>query len=145
MLNVLTRQWILENGFNPDQVDEPGKHNDTPLMVACRRGETGIAEALIDAGADIGHKNMDGTNALWACVVSDSFELASKLLSEGADIDNQNDNGATVLMYASSAGKDKWVAYFLEKGANTQLVNHDDFSALDLASTIECLRLLRKK
>ena len=137
------RQWISDNGFDSDNIDSPGKHQDTPLILACRRGETAIAEELIGAGADINHRNMDGTTALWACVVSDSYLTADQLLMAGADINNQNDNGATTLMYASSAGKTDWVNYFLNRGANIQLTSLDDFSALDLASNVDCLRLLK--
>lgn len=138
-----TRNWIREKGFNADDIDEPGSHNDTPLILACRRGVVTIADNLIDAGADIHHRNMDGTTALWACVVSDSKTIAIKLLQRGAGLDDQNDNGATVLMYAASAGKTDWVQFFLERGASTELTTLDDFTALDLASNVECLRLLK--
>ena len=138
-----TLQWIEANGFNPADINAPGNHHDTPLILACRRGERAIAEELMAAGADINHRNMDGTTALWACVVSDSVQLARLLLDRGADIDHQNDNGATTLMYAASAGKTGWVEFFLENGADIRLQSLDDFTALDLASNIECLRLLK--
>jgi hypothetical protein len=32
----------------------------------------------------------------------------------------------------------------LERGADARLKNFDDFSALDLAASLECLKLLRK-
>jgi len=143
MLSVKTRKWMERHEFEPLQINRPGKYDDTALIHACRQGEAGIASELIEAGADIHHRNMDGTNALWACVVSDSFDLASTLLAIGANLDNQNDNGATVLMYAASAGKTEWVKFFLAQGANTRLTSLDDFSALDLASNVDCLKMLR--
>ncbi len=143
MLSVTTRKWMQEHGFDPEQLDLPGKYQDSALMLACRQGEIAIAGDLLDAGADIGVRNMDGTDALWACVVSDSFTLADALLRKGADINNQNDNGATALMYAASAGKTAWVEFFLAHGADTQRRSLDDFSALELAGNRECLRLLR--
>ena len=51
--------------------------------------------------------------------------------------------GVTVLMYAASAGKTDAVELLVEAGAALDLVNHDDFSALDLASNIEILRYLK--
>ncbi|WP_206046782.1 ankyrin repeat domain-containing protein [Mangrovimicrobium sediminis] len=143
MLSDNTRAWMRDNGFDPAVIDAPGKYADTALMLACRHGATAIALELLGAGADHAHRNMDGTDALWACVVSNNVELADALLAAGTDIDNQNDNGATALMYAASAGKTQWVKYFLERGADTGRRSLDDFSALDLASNIECLRLLR--
>ena len=139
-----TTRWLIENGFNPQQLDQPGRHQDTPIILASRRGETNIVEELIAAGVNVNHRNMDGTNALWAAVVADSRNIAEHLLAAGVDLDNQNDNGATTLMYAASNGKTEWVRFLLEKGADTALKSLDDYTALDLASNIDILRLLRK-
>lgn len=143
MLSDSTIHWISENGFNPEQLDQPGRHEDTPLIVAARRGLPLLVAELIEAGVDIHHRNMDGTNALWAAVVADNIAIAERLLSSGANLDNQNDNGATVLMYAASTGKTKWVQFLLEKGADPHLKSLDDFTALDLSANVEILRLLR--
>lgn len=144
MLSERTTQWLRDNGFDPQQPDKPGKYQDTPIILASRRGETAIVEALIAAGVNVNHRNMDGTNALWAAVVADSGEIAERLLAAGADIDNQNDNGATALMYAASNGKTAWVDFLLQRGADPSLHSLDDYSALDLASNVAILRLLRK-
>ena len=53
-------------------------------------------------------------------------------------------NGASCLMYVASNGKPDLVKLLLGKGANPRLKNFDDFSALDLAASLECLKLLRK-
>lgn len=144
MLSETTRQWLQENNFDPLQLELPGKHQDTPIILACRRGAEPVVDELIKAGVDLNHRNMDGTNALWAAVVPDSFAIAEKLIANRIDIDNQNENGATVLMYAASNGKTEWVRYLLEKGADVTLKSLDDYTALDLASNIGILRLLRK-
>lgn len=142
-LSQSTQQWVEDNGFDPKDINNPGRYEDIPLILACRQGESDIANELIYLGSNINHRNMDGTTALWACVVSNSFKLAESLLDAGADVDNQNDNGATVLMYAASAGKTPWVKFFLAHNANTTLRSFDDFTALELASNVECLRLLK--
>ena len=59
-------------------------------------------------------------------------------------IDLQNGNGATCLMYVASNSKPDLVKLLLENGANPALKNFDDFSALDLAASLACLKLLRK-
>lgn len=144
MLSETTRQWLQNQGFDPANPDRPGKHQDSPLILACRRSEAYIAYELMGVGVDLNHRNMDGTNALWAAVVADNFDLAERLLEQGIDIDNINDNGATTLMYAASAGKTQWVQFLLARGAATGYESLDGFTALDLASNIECLRLLRR-
>jgi thiosulfate/3-mercaptopyruvate sulfurtransferase len=46
-------------------------------------------------------------------------------------------------MYAASCGKVGIVAVLLEAGADPRLRNQDDFAAVELASTWDCLTLLR--
>ena len=58
-------------------------------------------------------------------------------------IDHQNLTGATCLMYAASSGKPEIVRKLLQLGANPHLLTQDDYSALDMAASIECLQLLR--
>lgn len=135
--------WIISEGFNPQNLNEPGKYEDTPLILACRKGELSVVTELLKADVDVNHRNMDGTNALWASIVANSFEIAERLLESGVDLDNRNDHGATALMYASSAGKTEWVNFLLKKNARTDVESLDGFTALDLAANIGCLKLLK--
>jgi len=144
MLSHTTTTWLEDNGFDWQSLEKRGQYDDTAVILASRRGQLGVVEELIGAGVNLNHRNMDGTNALWAAVVANSFPIAEALLAADANINNQNDNGATVLMYAASNSKPEWVSYLLEKGADTLLKSLDDFTALDLANTVEILRLLRK-
>lgn len=144
MLSPQTIRWIEDHGFNPAVLEQTGRHQDTPLLLASRQGLTDIVQELLAAGANPNHRNMDGTNALWAAVVANSEKIAEMLLAHGADIDNQNDNGATALMYAASSGKTAWVNFLLAREANASLQSLDDFTALDLAGNVEILRLLRQ-
>jgi hypothetical protein len=48
-------------------------------------------------------------------------------------------------MYAASAGKHEVVRCLLQAGAATGVETPDGFTALDMAATIECLTLLRRK
>lgn len=143
MLSDHTHEWMMTQGFNPEDIDAEGLHQDTALILASRRGERVIVQELLEAGANVNHRNMDGTNALWAACVANSEEIADLLLQWGCAIDNQNENGATVLMYAASNGRTQWVDYLLRAGADIRLRSLDDFSALDLASNIAILRLLK--
>jgi ankyrin repeat protein len=143
MLIDRTRDWMLENGFEPHKIDARGEHSDTALILASRRGEVDRVRDLLDAGADINLRNMDGANALWAACVADSYPVAELLLQRGVDINNQNENGATVLMDAASNGRTEWVNYLLGAGADIRLRSLDDYSALDLAGNIVILRLLK--
>jgi hypothetical protein len=47
-------------------------------------------------------------------------------------------------MYAASNGRTQWVDYLLGADADIRLRSLDDYTALDLASNIDILRLLKK-
>ena len=145
-LRPQTFQWLLEHGFNPSCPAYPARYMDTPLILASRKGREDVVTDLLTLAPEeiaLNHRNMDGTNALWAAIVANSFSIADKLIAAGIDINNLNDNGANALMYASSAGKTEWVDYLLKQGADTQAETLDGFTALDLASNVACLRLLK--
>lgn len=135
--------WLATRGFDPLAVDSLIANKTTPLMQAAREGDLPIMAALIASGAALDARNADGNTAIWLACVDDHLDAIDMLVAAGCALDNQNDNGATPLMYAASAGKASVVARLLEAGASTALATLDDFTALDMAATIECLALLR--
>lgn len=136
-------QWLQANGYPTDDLDAPATNGITPLMRAGKAGETGAIFELLQAGADLAAVNIDGNNALWMACVGERLEAMDLLIRAGIGLDHQNDNGATCLMYAASTGKHAVVEALLAAGANPQLETQDGFSALDMAASIACLRLLR--
>jgi thiosulfate/3-mercaptopyruvate sulfurtransferase len=137
------QQWLAAQQFSPTDVNAVVANGTTPLMKASHIGDGRIARLLVAAGVRINARNADGNNALWLACVGSHLELIDTLVEAGIDIDNRNDNGATALMYAASSGKAGVVERLLAKGADITLETPDGYSALDLAQTIECLRLLR--
>ena len=142
-LSLSTAQWLHNNNYNYEDLNQPGENGDTALMKATKEGSIEIVRDLIAEGAEIDLRNNDGNNALWFACFGNHVELINFLIDAGINIDNQNDNGATALMYVASAGKTELVKLLLQKGANTQLKNLDDFRAVDFASTLEILTILR--
>lgn len=137
--------FLAEHGFAPDDINAPQADGRfTPLMRAAKLGRLDIVDELLALGVELNALNADGCNALWLACYNGSHELIERLIAAGVDIDRQNGNGATCLMYVSSNSKPDLVKLLLEKGANTTLKNFDDFSALELAASRECLMLLRK-
>ena len=136
--------YLAGHGFDPADLNAPRMHGLTPLMRAALDGRTPLVEELIAAGVDLNRRNMDGNNALWLACVSGSGEVVRALAAAGIGLDNRNDMGATALMYTASSGKDDMVALLLELGADPGIVNFDDARAIDLASTLPCLKLLKR-
>lgn len=136
--------WLIEQGIDPNQINQRIDHGMTALMQACRYGLVNTVKLLLDAGADIHLTNHDGNNALWLACFSGNLEIIDMLLESDINIDNQNFTGATALMYAASAGKASVVQRLLEVGADPHLMTQDDFTALDLAASPQAFRLLRR-
>jgi ankyrin repeat protein len=136
--------FLTEHGFPADDINAPQADGRfTPLMRAAKLGRLDIVDELLTLGVDLAALNADGCNALWLACYNGSHELIERLIAAGIDIDRQNGNGATCLMYVSSNSKPDLVKLLLEKGANPKLKNYDDFTALDLAASAACLKLLR--
>lgn len=135
--------WLSAEGFDPNRPDAPGQHGNTPLMHAAWRGNAAMVDALLDLNVPLDAVNHDGNNALWLACVNGDPALIRTLVARGVPIDHANLVDATALMYAASSGKAAVVATLLELGADPHLVSQDDFSALDMAASLECLQLLR--
>jgi len=144
-MNPQLAAFLAEHGFQPDNINAPQADGRfTPLMRAAKLGRLDIVDQLLVLGVDLAALNADGCNALWLACYNGSHEIIERLIAVGIDIDVQNGNGASCLMYVSSNSKPDLVKLLLEKGANPKLKNFDDFSALDLAASLECLQLLRR-
>jgi len=144
-MTPLLAAFLEEHGFAADNINTPQADGRfTPLMRAAKLGRLEIIDELLARGADLEALNVDGCNALWLACYNGSHEIIERLIAAGIDIDVQNGNGASCLMYVSSNSKPDLVKLLLEKGANPKLKNFDDSTALDLAASLECLKLLKK-
>lgn len=115
----------------------------TPLMHAARKGNIEVLNALLTRGADSTLMNADGNGALWFACFADSEACVAALIDAGAPLNSQNVNGATALIYCASTGKTVLVRQLLDAGANDSLMTLDDFTALELAANLECMRVLK--
>ncbi|MBI5008014.1 MAG: ankyrin repeat domain-containing protein [Nitrosomonadales bacterium] len=141
--------WLVQAGLpvsDPLQsgIDRALTDGTTPLMYAARVGDVDALQALLARGANPALLNADGNGALWFACFADSEAGASALIKAGAPLDTQNVNGATALIYCASAGKTPLVRLLLGAGANPGLMTLDDFTALELAANIHCMRMLKE-
>jgi ankyrin repeat protein len=142
-LSLDSREWLVKQGYNPQDLNLHGENGDTALMKATKAGLFAVVEELIDVGADVNAINNDGNNALWFACFGNHYDLINLLLAAHIDINNQNDNGATVLMYAASSGKAGVLQLLLQHQPELNLKNLDDFQAIDFASNIEVFKILK--
>lgn len=130
--------------YDRHNLDSPWDHALTALMRAALLGRDDLVAELLSYGANPHLRNSDGNNALWLACVSGNATLVQRLIDAGIDLDNRNLTGATALMYTASSGKADMMKILLENGADPYLRTDDDYLAVELAATEECLRLLRR-
>ena len=66
-------------------IDVSNEYNITPLHYACYSKSKNVVDLLLDLGADINAKDIDGKSILNYAVVSGSERIVKKLLFRGAD------------------------------------------------------------
>ncbi|KZL78694.1 multiple ankyrin repeats single KH domain (pfs domain-containing protein) [Colletotrichum tofieldiae] len=104
-------------------------HKETPLVTASYRGHLKVVKLLLEKGANIKIKDIDGWTPLNAASSKGHLEVVKLLLEKGADITVTNESGWTPLHTASFNGYVKLARLFLQARKNghnqtTQLLLH---------------------
>lgn len=137
--------WLQNNYFSVAQPLLKNTAGIYPLILASQQGHSNVVQFLIEQKATLDVIDEYGNNALWAACYAENSDCIDALINAGIDIDYQNStSGATALIFAASSGRGKVVEQLLAAGADPDLKTHDDFTALDLASTRKILILLSK-
>jgi ankyrin repeat protein len=116
------RQLIKDlklHGANLDGASaERGMEGDTPLLYAVRHRELSAARLLIEAGADVKHRNESGTTALIEAAAlggTEALDFVKLLLSHGADPDAQDNQGVSARDVAHEFGAPQLLALINER------------------------------
>ncbi len=156
-----TIEELLKRGFDPNTLDEqgqpglilalrlesfevaealinsPGLHleatnpaGETALMLASLRGQTKLVERLLKRGAAV---NRPGWTALHYAATAPDEEPLRRLLDHGAAADARSPNGTTALMMAAQYGTSESVDLLMARGADVNLRNDLNLSAVDFA------------
>ncbi|KAH9502662.1 hypothetical protein Btru_074054 [Bulinus truncatus] len=106
---------------------------DSPLILACGRGDIINAKILLDAGADVEYAGKDGDTSLIRAARYGYIDIVQLLLESGAAIDAENSRGDTALLCAAQYNRVKAVKYLLQEGADVNHANKTRDTALMLA------------
>src|SRR5262245_13184414 len=79
-------------------------HDAPPLIAAAENGDRGAVGRLLDQGAPVDTRAVDGTTALHWAVRADHLDLVRMLLSSGADATAADRYGVTPLYLAAENG-----------------------------------------
>ena len=111
-------------------VDTRTAKDETPLMLACLRGQADIARKLVARGADV---NKTGWAPLHYAATSGHVDILKMLLDQDAYIDAESPNGTTPLMMAAMYGTEQAVRFLLDAGADPAVKNQVGMAAADFA------------
>ncbi|KAG0357183.1 hypothetical protein BG005_003847 [Podila minutissima] len=106
----------------------------SPLTTAARFGATGMVEILLHLGADLNHKDDDGSTALHHAAAYGHLQTIALLIEKGGSSTVKNNGGWTALDFAFSGQ----VAAFMEERWRSlnrrSMSSHSSFSSLHSAS-----------
>jgi ankyrin repeat protein len=110
--------------------DARNEADETPLMMACLKGQLEIVRGLIARKVDV---NKTGWTPLHYAATGGHREIIRVLLDEHAYIDAESPNGTTPLMMAAKYADLPTVQLLLDEGADAEHQNQLHLTAADFA------------
>lgn len=108
---------------NSDVINTTNEMGFSPLILACYRGNTAVAEFLIGNVKDVNYKSPEGTALAALCIRYDK-DLVQALLGKKADPNIADANGTTPLIWAVKTGNEELVRLLLENNAIRDQPDH---------------------
>lgn len=102
---------------NPDIINQTNDNGFSPLILACYRGNTDVADFLIENVKDVNYKSREGT-ALAGLAIKYNKDLVEHLLKKNADPNIGDETGYTPLFWAVKSGNKDLVEQLLKYKAD---------------------------
>jgi hypothetical protein len=113
------------------------------LTLAVRKNHREIADMLMAAGADIDLAAPDtGNTPIMDAVAVENTDLVRDLITAGATLNVQNKNGQTALILAVGKANGGITDLLVEAGANADITDNLDMSALKYAELFKYTQLI---
>lgn len=117
---------------NGDTINKLNQSGFSPLILACYRGNTAVAEYLAPKVKDVNYNSPSGT-ALAAAAIKGNVPMVRLLLENGANPDLPDAMGMTPLLYASQFENKELIVLLLKHKANKKIANNEGKTAMDYA------------
>ena len=106
----------IEENFNWLAKDDGGL-DKTPLMMASKKGKLGLAQFLVERGAELDTSNEESITAIFYAAQDGHLEVLQFLAENGAVKDKADNDGASPVLIAAQEGHLRVVQYLVERGA----------------------------
>jgi ankyrin repeat protein len=134
---------------HPEHVHAKGGYEMTPMHAAASAGHANILSLLIEHGADMNGRGIDGGETpLHRASRAGKIEAGRFLIDHGADTEARNRENRTGLPTAAAFGHVEFVRMLLERGAPIDDRGYKGFTALHQAvvsNHVEVARLLLER
>jgi hypothetical protein len=110
------------------------RYSVLPLHEAASSGHEAVVRLLLENGADVKAKNINGRTALHEAAGVGHDAVVQQLLENGADVKAKGNNGWTALHGAAGGGHEAVVRLLLENGADVKAKNNYGRTALHEAA-----------
>ena len=118
---------------------------NTALIVATALNNKEVLNILLINNANIKAQNMIGDHAAYLAAENGYLDILKQLLAiDGRVIDLKENRGRTPLIIASRLGRVDVVNFLVDQNANVDLRDDREMNALDHASDIEIIEILKK-
>ncbi|XP_046889078.1 ankyrin repeat domain-containing protein 22 [Hypomesus transpacificus] len=146
-------------------------YGDTPIIAACRRGNTRVVKYLLDHNAEVSLRNKKNRTCLhyaarrtfslldylmiailmpilligYLILVQKqkkNVSLMNLVLSSAVEVDAVDNKGNTALHYACQRKSHRLVPLLLEKNADASIQNHNKETPLDIARRLDFKKIV---
>jgi cytohesin len=104
-----------------------------PIHFAALTGQKSLVQQLLDKGADVNAKGVEGVTPLYLAAKKDCADVAALLIDRGAALNATTRSGYTPLHIAASEGNARTAQVLLEHGADAEIKDHGGATPLSWA------------
>ena len=123
---------VAKAGADPNHADSDNGY--TPLITTAENGDAALAQAIINAKANLNIQDKNGLTALIWASQKGHADVVKALLAGGADSKITDSKGFNALHAAASEGKTEAVQVLIQGGADINAKTKDGGTALLLAT-----------
>ncbi|OWK74547.1 hypothetical protein CBW16_03825 [Flavobacteriaceae bacterium JJC] len=117
---------------NPEVINSVSPMGFSPLILACYRGNTEVADFLIEKVKDLNYRSPEGTALAGLCIRYHKG-LVEHLLRKNADPNIADSSGTTPLIWAVKTGNEELVKILLNNRAKKDLADQTGITPFEYA------------